>query len=153
MLENTLVEWGIESVFIITADNAIVNDVVIDYMRRKLNDKRATILEDEFLHIRCAAHILNLVVNVGLKMKELEFCFSNIRNAVKFVRSSPQRIIRFKECITYKNIQCMKTVFPYVQTRWNSTYLMLSSAEKYQKTFTRREEENGNPFVVPSYTK
>jgi hypothetical protein len=67
MLENTLIEWEIESVFTITADNAIVNDVVIDYMKRKLKDKRCSILGGEFLHMRCAAHILNLIVNEGLK--------------------------------------------------------------------------------------
>jgi hypothetical protein len=38
-----------------------------------------------------------------------------------------------------------------VQTRWNSTYLILSAAEKYQKAFTRLGKEDGNPFVVPSY--
>jgi hypothetical protein len=89
MLENTSIEWEIESVFTIIADNATVNDVVIDYMRMKFNDKRATILEGEFLHMRCAAYILNLVVNEGLK--RLGDCVSNIRNAVKFVRPSPQR--------------------------------------------------------------
>jgi len=67
MLENTLIEWEIESVFTITADNAIVNDVAIDYMRRKLKDKRDSILGGELLHMRCAAHILNLIVNEGLK--------------------------------------------------------------------------------------
>jgi delta 1-pyrroline-5-carboxylate dehydrogenase len=84
-------------VFTIIADNATVNDVAIDYMRRKLKDKRDTILEGEFLHMQCAAHILNLVVNEGLK--GLSDCVSNIRNAVKFVRSSSQKMTRFKECI------------------------------------------------------
>jgi delta 1-pyrroline-5-carboxylate dehydrogenase len=97
MLENTLIEWEIESVFIVTADNATFNDVAIDYMRRKFKDKRTIILEGEFHHMRCAAHILNLVVNEGLK--RLGDCVSSIRNAVKFVRSSPQRMTRFKECI------------------------------------------------------
>jgi delta 1-pyrroline-5-carboxylate dehydrogenase len=114
--------WVIESVFTITADNATVNDVAIDYMRRKLKDKRDTILEGEFLHLRCAAHILNLVVNEGLK--GLSDCVSNIRNAVKFVRSSSQKMTRFKECIKCEKIQCTKTVSLDIQTRWNSTYLM-----------------------------
>jgi hypothetical protein len=37
--------------FTITVDNATVNDVAIDYMRRKFKDKRDTILEGEFLHM------------------------------------------------------------------------------------------------------
>jgi hypothetical protein len=82
MLKNTLIEWEIEFVFTITADNATVNDVAIDYMKRKLKDKRGSILGGEFLHMRCAAHILNLIVNEGLK--GLGDCVSNIRNAVKF---------------------------------------------------------------------
>jgi hypothetical protein len=66
--------------FTITTDNATVNDVTIDYMRMKLKDKRDTILEGKFLHMRCAAHILNLVGNKCLK--GLGDCVSNIRNAV-----------------------------------------------------------------------
>jgi delta 1-pyrroline-5-carboxylate dehydrogenase len=109
MLENTLIEWEIESVFTIIASNATVNDVVIDYMRRKFKDKRATILEGEFLHMRCAAHMLNLVVNEGLK--RLGDCVSNIRNAVKFVRSSPQRMKKFKECIKCEKKKKKKSMY------------------------------------------
>jgi hypothetical protein len=58
---------------------------------------------------------------------------------------------RFKECIKCEQIKCTKTVSLDAQTRWNSTYLMLSAAEKYQKTFTRLGEEDGNHFLVPSY--
>jgi hypothetical protein len=40
-----------------------------------------------------------------------------------------------------------------VQTIWNFTYLMLSATEKCQKTFIRFGEEDGNPFVIPSYNE
>ncbi|XP_059436865.1 zinc finger BED domain-containing protein RICESLEEPER 3-like [Corylus avellana] len=36
-----------------------------------------------------------------------------------------------------------------VQTRWNSTYLMLNSAEKYEKAFALLEEDDGKHFVAP----
>ena len=57
MLENTLMEWGIESLSTIIVDNASNNDVIIKYMQRKLKDKPYTVLECQFLHVRCAAHI------------------------------------------------------------------------------------------------
>ena len=37
-----------------------------------------------------------------------------------------------------------------VQTRWNSTYLMLSSIEKYEKAFALLEEDESNHFVAHS---
>jgi hypothetical protein len=73
----------------------------------------------------------------------------NIRNAVKYVRSSPSRLAKFKGCIERKNITCAKMVCLDVQTRWNSTYLMLCTAEKYKKAFELLGEED-QQFVAPS---
>jgi hypothetical protein len=71
----------------------------------------------------CRSYILNLVVNEGFKA--LSNCVSNIRNAVKVVRSSLQRMTKFKECIKCEKIQRTKTVSLDVQ--------MFSATEKYQK--------------------
>jgi hypothetical protein len=68
MMESSLLEWGIDSVFTITVDNTSANDVGIEYyMRRRMKDKSCTVLGGEFLHMRCATLILNIVVNEGLK--------------------------------------------------------------------------------------
>jgi hypothetical protein len=85
MIESLLMEWRIDSVFTTTVDNASANDVGIEYMRRRMKDKSSNVLGGEFLHMQCAAHILNLVVNVGLK--DLGDCVSNIKNTVRYVRS------------------------------------------------------------------
>jgi hypothetical protein len=74
MIESSLMEWVIDSVFTITVNNASTNDVGIEYMRRKLNDKSSTVLGGEFLHIRYAGHILNLVINNHLNVVCC-FCF------------------------------------------------------------------------------
>jgi hypothetical protein len=63
-------DWRIHSVFTITVDNASSNDVGIDYVRMRIKEKNSTVLGGEFLHMRCVVHILNFVVNDGLK--ELE---------------------------------------------------------------------------------
>jgi hypothetical protein len=81
-------------------------------------------------------------------MAELEDSIKRIRKAVKHVRSSPARMANFKSCIQRENIQCTKKVCLDVETRWNSTYLMLSIAEKYQKAFELLGEEDSH-LVVP----
>lgn len=149
VLETTMIEWGIDSVFTITADNATANDVAIDYMKMRLKNRSSTVLGGEFLHMRCAAHILNLVVRDGIR--ELNSTISKIREAVRHVRSSPGRMAKFKECIELErdNIQCKKMVCLDVSTRWNSTYLMLSIAEKYQRAFDRMGEDPENKLNAP----
>jgi hypothetical protein len=63
VLENSMVAWGIEGIFTITVDNAFSNDVAIEYMRKRLKDENSNILGGEFLHMRCAAHILKSCCN------------------------------------------------------------------------------------------
>jgi len=54
-------------------------------------------MKGEHLHVRCCAHILNLVVNDGLK--EYHSSISKIRNVVRYVLASAGRMDRFKICI------------------------------------------------------
>jgi hypothetical protein len=61
-----------------------------------MQNKPRAILGGEFIHMQCAAHILNIIIND---------CVSNIRNVVKYVRFSPSRMVKFKGCIVRKNIQ------------------------------------------------
>ncbi|XP_052118519.1 zinc finger BED domain-containing protein RICESLEEPER 2-like [Arachis duranensis] len=93
----------------------------------------------------CCAHILNLVVNDGLK--DMYSSINKIRNAVRYVRTSPSRMDRFKSCIKEARIQDCSCVQLDVPTRWNSTYIMLDSALKFQKAFKRLSERDAE-FVM-----
>jgi len=53
------------------------------------------------------------------------------------VRSSPSRLLTFKKCAEKLHIKCKKSLCLDVATRWNSTYLMLEAAEKFEKVFVR----------------
>lgn len=54
---NCLSSWGIKKILTITMDNASTNDVVARHIKRKSKDWKRTILDHEFLHVRCSAHI------------------------------------------------------------------------------------------------
>ncbi|RZB57227.1 Zinc finger BED domain-containing protein RICESLEEPER 2 [Glycine soja] len=127
-------------VFTITVDNASSNDVAISYLKNRMENWNTHPLKGEHMHVRCCAHILNLVVNDGLKEYHPSIS-SRIRNAVRYVRASPSRMERFKICISEARILDKSTMQLDVPTRWNSTYIMLESALKFQKAFKRLGEK------------
>lgn len=88
-------KWGIEIVFTVTVDNASSNDGAIRYLKRMLAGSN-DILDCKYLHLRCCAHIINLVVRDGLE-EQFDFV-TRIRNAVTYVRSSPARYKSFEDC-------------------------------------------------------
>ncbi|KAK9673655.1 hypothetical protein RND81_12G181500 [Saponaria officinalis] len=144
-IENCLIEWGITTkVLTVTVDNASANDVGVDYLRERLSSWNGTILEGKFLQMRCAAHILSLTVKEGLK--EADDSIYRIRNAVRFVRSSPARLLKFNACVKKEQIDSNRHLCLDVETRWNSTYLMLESALIYRKAFLKLEISDGSKF-------
>ena len=139
-IEKCLQEWGIDRIFTITLDNASSNDIAIQYLKRKTKDWKTTILDNEFLHMRCCAHIVNLIVCEGLKDQNESVV--KIRNAVRYVRSSPSRLQTFKNCVEREKIPSKSLVCLDLPTRWNSTYMMLEAAVKFQNAFERLQEED-----------
>lgn len=78
--------------------------------------------------MRCIAHIVNLIVQDGLKGKDEHSAISRIRGVVRYIRNSPARYKIFGECVELEKIETKKLLSLDVPTRWNSTYLMLESA-------------------------
>ena len=121
VLLDCLEEWGIKRVFCITVDNATANGSAMTRFKegfKEIGDD-AMVLEGRFLHIRCATHVLNLIVKEGLR--EADNSINAIRNGILFVRSSTQRQIAFEQCVESGKLQ--RGSLPLdVTTRWNSTY-------------------------------
>ena len=118
-----LKHWGIDRDLTLTVDNVSSNDTTIACNLKK-HFKHVFVLDEDFVHVRCCAHILNLIVCDGLKY--VNDTLIQIRNVVRFVRSSSARLAKFKKCIEEKNISCNIMLCLDVQTRWNSTYFKLS---------------------------
>ncbi|KAF1881154.1 hypothetical protein Lal_00023188 [Lupinus albus] len=81
----------------------------------------------QYFHVRCGAHIINLIVQEGLKV--ISNALFKIRESVKYVRGSDARKSKFTICLDHVFYsKSSKRVRQYVPTRWNSTYLMLENA-------------------------
>lgn len=140
VVEKCLLDWGVDNILAITLDNATSNNELVKYLSTKTTKWHSCISNNEFLHVRCAAHVLNLVVRDGLG--EEIASVEAIRNAVKFVHSSPARLDTFKRCVEIEKIKSKALPSMDVDTRWNSTYLMLESSIEFEKAFERLGEED-----------
>ncbi|XP_054806323.1 zinc finger BED domain-containing protein RICESLEEPER 2-like [Prosopis cineraria] len=120
-------------------DNTSSNDTALGYLKRRLRSWKGLICGGDYLQLRCCGHVLNLVVNEGIK--HMKDSFEAIQSAVRYVRSSPSRFLKFKNWVESekktKSLVCLD-----VSTRWNSTYLMLQAAMKFQKVFERMRDED-----------
>jgi hypothetical protein len=101
---------------------------------------QTSILESKLLHMRCATHIVNFIVQGGLK--ELDISIKRVRATVKFIKSSPSRIAKFKKCAELEKVNTKAFLSLDVVTRWNSTYNMLKVAVAYEKVFERYAEDD-----------
>ncbi|KAL1193320.1 putative AC transposase [Cardamine amara subsp. amara] len=126
-------EWGIEEkIFTLTLDNASANDTMQEILKERLNLDDNLFCGGEFFHVRCCAHILNLIVQDGLKI--IGGALSKIRDSVKYIKASQSRGIAFQQCVEGDDGVVLSLD---VQTRWNSTFLMLEKALRYQRAFNR----------------
>ena len=92
--------------------------------------------------MHCCAHILNLIVQSGLKF--IHELIVKVWNAVQYVKASPARFEKFQECVDKEKIKAKCLLTLDVPTMWNSTYLMLDCVLKFVRVFDRLEEEDEN---------
>ncbi|XP_019163455.1 PREDICTED: zinc finger BED domain-containing protein RICESLEEPER 1-like [Ipomoea nil] len=132
-------KWGIRNVFSVTVDNASSNDTAMGFLKKKLVSWGSSTTREKYLHMRCIAHILNLVVQDGLK--DCDSSVKKIREVVRYVRNSPAMLKKFGDLAHWLSIKKRSSLCLDVPTRWNSTYLMLQSALAYQKVFESLESD------------
>ena len=146
-----LEEWGIENkVFCITLDNASSNDRFVELLREQLDTKSPLVSKGSFFHMRCCAHILNLIVQEGLK--EIDQAVCKVRESVKYVKGSHSQVRKqkFLDCAKLLSLSTKKGLRQDCPTRWNSTFLMLDSAIYYRKAFAHLKISDSNYKTCPS---
>lgn len=121
-LSKCLFEWNIDRKLSTFVDNCSTNDALIEYMINKFGVV-SFVLDGELFHMRCCAHILNLIVKNGMQ---------KIGTLIEKIREE-----KFKDACQQLGMTYEKKLAQDCRTRGNSAYLMLASALPYEEIFKR----------------
>ena len=143
-------DWGIDKkVFSLTLDNASANDNMQDILKEKLSVQDTLLCDGQFFHVRCCAHILNLMVKEGLKV--VGGALDKIRKSIKYVKALEGRMKNFHEYVSQVGgINIKIGLRLNVSTRWNSTYTMLESVIRYGRAFSNLQLIDRNYKFAPT---
>ena len=105
-----------------------------------INGWNEVVLEGEFMHERCSAHIINLIVTKDLK--ELHGSIVATKKCYEVCEIIFSKVAKIQNmCGTRKNI-VQRSLGVKCANKVESTYKMLDVAIKFQKAFERYEEED-----------
>ncbi|KAL0373038.1 UNVERIFIED_CONTAM: putative AC transposase [Sesamum calycinum] len=113
----------------ITVDNASSNDGAILYLQKKFDNWGTNILGGKYVHMRCIAHIVNLIVQDGLRNKEEHLAISRIRGAIRW--NSTYLMLEAATCLKRAfSRTCMQERFQKFKTGGKSD-VVNSELDKY----------------------
>ncbi|KAJ9561458.1 hypothetical protein OSB04_006618 [Centaurea solstitialis] len=99
-------DWNIENkMSTLTLDNCSTNDAAIDKLLGTLSPS-SLILKGRFFHMRCCAHIINLIVQDGFSV--IENSIKKVRDNVSFWKYSPKRAQEFILVARQVGVDCEK---------------------------------------------
>jgi ribosomal protein S27E len=101
-IEKILNDWKLDGIFFtITLDNCSVNDSAVMELEKRLLGK--TIFDGKHMHMRCAAHILNLMVQDGTST--IQPAVKSIRELMRNIVSSGSRLQTLNRSLSELNLQ------------------------------------------------
>lgn len=117
-LAKCLLDWNVDRrLSTITVDNCSTNDAMIPLLLAKF-PSGSLLLNGKLLHMRCCAHILNLIVKDGLDV--IGDGIEKVRISVNYWTSSPKRIELFEDTANRQlKLNCCKSLVLDCKTRWN----------------------------------
>ncbi|RVW15815.1 Zinc finger BED domain-containing protein RICESLEEPER 2 [Vitis vinifera] len=109
VLLDFLLDWNMDrKLSTITVDNCSSNDGMIDILSEKLSSSGSLLLNGKIFHMRCATHVLNLIVKEGLDVIRVEI--EKIRESVAYWSATPSRVEKFEDSACQLRLPCNKKI-------------------------------------------
>ena len=94
-----LSQFSLESkISSVVVDNCSTNDAIMKVLLDKF-EKKSLILGENFLHMRCSTHVLNLIIQDGLEVSYSGI--KNIHDCVAFWMSTPKGLRNLKRLVDF----------------------------------------------------
>ena len=97
----------------LTLDNACNNTKACELIVQ--HHKHELLCEGAHLHVRCSAHILNILVQDGMEL--IHAAIEKIRELLKSIESSPSRIQNFNSIATNKGLKAKRGIYLDIPNR------------------------------------
>ncbi|KAL6331824.1 hypothetical protein AAG906_020168 [Vitis piasezkii] len=143
VLLDFLLDWNMDrKLSTITVDNCSSNDGMIDILSEKLSSSGSLLLNGKIFHMRCAAHVLNLIVKEGLDVIRVEI--EKICESVAYWSATPSRVEKFEDAAHQLRLPCNKKLC--LDSREICERLKLFY--NITKLFSRRNYPTANTFFI-----
>ncbi|KAF7145491.1 hypothetical protein RHSIM_Rhsim04G0132300 [Rhododendron simsii] len=147
MLMETILEWDIDrKLSTLIVDNCTTNNAMVNILLDKFGGDH--IWFKGFFHVRCAAHILNLILTDGLDV--IKSSIEKVRDSVAYWTVSPKREEKFEDATRQLGITYDRKLSLDCPSRWNSTFLMLQNAIEYKSVFCRLKLKDSQYKCCPN---
>ncbi len=144
-----LMDWDIDrKLFSMTFDSCSTNDNIVFRIRDRLSQNRFLYCNGQFFDVRCAANVINLMVQDALEV--LCEVTHKIRESIQFIKSTQAMQAKFNEVAQEVRVQSKKPLCIDNSSRWNSTYVMLEDALEYREAFSLLQENDPVYTMCPS---
>jgi hypothetical protein len=153
-LSETLIDWkSLAKVAFVTLDNASSNNLAMNRLQKFVNDRCRTpagsLATSAYFHVRCLAHVINLVVKDGLKL--VTSAVKNLQDSVRYIHGSSSRLDAFNQALIASNLNPeMAHPSKDLPTRWNATYMMIDSSLPCKLAFQHLQIKDDKYETCPS---
>lgn len=117
--------------FFVAFDSGASSNNIVCRIKDRLSQNRFLYLNDQLFDVRCAANVVNLMVQDA--PEALSDVTTKIRESIRYVKSSQSTQAKFNELALQVGIESHKSLCIDNPSLWDSTYSMLKDTFEYRR--------------------